>query len=408
MNPIDLAVKTLILSLLGLVAVAAMKRNSAATRHRFLVITLAGICLLPLAASLVPAWQVPFIHVHKVVTQSALTSAELPNGVEVWDRIPAAATITPQPTAPKPFDWQLALSALWAVGAALAFTRIATRLLRLRRMENHLEMSANSDLQRYVTAICRQASRRVLLLEGAPNEPPMTWGFSRPVLLLPEDSANWPPERLQSVVLHELAHIERNDWLTSMFGQAMCAIFWFNPFAWFLARKLQWESEAAADDQVLSLGVSGPEYASHLLELLREMSGSPKAANMALAMARPGSIDSRLRAILEVRSRNSARGSITFALAASVLAIVTVVGSAGPTIVKTIRTLPQLGPEVNTTVQSTALPTAPLHSPAPKTQILGKPREESTGSKQTARHLKPGPVNKTAEVNKTPQPAVSP
>jgi|GEM_PF-3909608 len=346
MNPIDLAIKTLILSLLGLVAVAAMKRNSAATRHRFLVITLLGICLLPVVSSLAPAWQVPFLKVHVAATKSADTQTSVTKEVGSSDwtihqgGFAASGTVSPATVASESFNWRLALTILWGLGAAVLFVRIGLRLLMLRRMENNLEMSDNSELQRLVTAICRQAGRRVLLLEGGVNEPPMTWGFSRPVLLLPEDAANWPAERLQSVVLHELAHIERNDWLTSMFGQVMCALFWFNPCAWFIAGKLRWESEAAADDRVLSLGVSGTTYATHLLEVLRDLSGSPQSADIALAMARPGSIDSRLRAILEVRSRHSARGSITLGLALAVLGIVAIVGSAGPTIVRAIEPNP--------------------------------------------------------------------
>ena len=82
----------------------------------------------------------------------------------------------------------------------------------------------------------------------------MVWGFFRPTILLPADASNWQEERLRAVLLHELAHIQRNDWESQLIAQVMCAVYWFNPLVWFAARRMRVEAERACDDHVLNAG----------------------------------------------------------------------------------------------------------------------------------------------------------
>jgi len=95
------------------------------------------------------------------------------------------------------------------------------------------------------------------------------------------------------------------------------------------------ESESAADDRVLSMGVPRTQYATHLVELLRDLNNFPKATDAAVAMARPGRLDTRVKAILEDhRSRRTTRGGATLGLVTLASLIVVIVGAAGPTIVQ--------------------------------------------------------------------------
>ena len=56
-------------------------------------------------------------------------------------------------------------------------------------------------------------ARNVRLLKHNKLSVPFTCGFVRPLIVLPGVAESWSAERLRVVLLHELAHIRRNDWL---------------------------------------------------------------------------------------------------------------------------------------------------------------------------------------------------
>ena len=127
---------------------------------------------------------------------------------------------------------------------------------------------------------------------------PMVWGFFRPTIMLPADADNWQKERLRAVLLHELAHIQQNDWESQLIAQMMCAVYWFNPLVWFAARRMQVEAERACDDHVLNAGYQSTNYAEHLLEIARNVKTVGSVSRAAVAIARSSRIEERIRMIL--------------------------------------------------------------------------------------------------------------
>ena len=127
---------------------------------------------------------------------------------------------------------------------------------------------------------------------------PMVWGLFRPVILLPADAEEWSPEQQRAVMLHELAHIQRQDWLMQTMAQITCAVYWFNPLLWFAARRMRIEVERACDDHVLNAGYQSTDYAQHLLDIVRNIRKAGTATRSAVAMARSSKIEGRLQTIL--------------------------------------------------------------------------------------------------------------
>ena len=106
---------------------------------------------------------------------------------------------------------------------------------------------------------------------------------------------------LVAVLSHELAHIRRHDWLVQMGAEALRAVLWFNPLAWIVCHRLRRESEQACDDEVLSVGVVGRDYATHLLALARQCRRPLATWAAALSMAHPSTLERRIVAMLNPR-----------------------------------------------------------------------------------------------------------
>jgi beta-lactamase regulating signal transducer with metallopeptidase domain/tetratricopeptide (TPR) repeat protein len=131
---------------------------------------------------------------------------------------------------------------------------------------------------------------------------PMVSGLQQPTLLLPPEASEWPQERLRVVFMHELAHVRRRDGATLLLARAACAVCWFHPLVWTLARAARQECERACDDLVLRSGVRASEYAEHLVGIARTSSGVAFAGG-ALAFARPSSLEWRILSILRLDAR---------------------------------------------------------------------------------------------------------
>jgi beta-lactamase regulating signal transducer with metallopeptidase domain len=74
---------------------------------------------------------------------------------------------------------------------------------------------------------------------------PMTWGFVRPVVVLPRAATSWDNEQLRIVLLHELGHVRARDWAFNLIGRVVCALYWFHPGVWWVARGLREDCELA-------------------------------------------------------------------------------------------------------------------------------------------------------------------
>ncbi len=127
---------------------------------------------------------------------------------------------------------------------------------------------------------------------------PVTVGFFRPRVILPECWREWPRAQLDAVLTHEHAHTRRRDPLVQWLALLNRAVFWFHPLAWWLERRLGALAEEACDLAVLERGHDPRDYARYLLELSRVVQRAGMRVNVT-GMAMPGSyLPQRVRKIV--------------------------------------------------------------------------------------------------------------
>src|SRR5688572_7101221 len=140
----------------------------------------------------------------------------------------------------------------------------------------------------------------VRLLASSDVPVPVTWGVWRPVILIPNAALRWPADRLQAVLRHELAHVRARDAAMRLAARVACALFWFHPGVWWLARRFEADAEEACDDRVLLSGVRASDYAEWLAASARGMNRQLQGA---MALARRGNLRTRLATVTDTKRR---------------------------------------------------------------------------------------------------------
>lgn len=304
-----ISIATLVLwtSLILLLALhwATRLPGAAATRHFVLIGALACVILLPLLSIASP------FHANLSLPVSR------PSSVAFSRNLHEAKLLS------RDFRWLIeVLLVVWFLGSLLlawqtAFAISVVRKAIRRCSEPH--NLASIDL----VALARKAglnrSFELRVRRGRSLRSPLAWGIFHPVILLPRAAIHWSTERLEVVLLHEMAHIRRYDSLSSLVARVACALFWFNPLVWRAARELNAAAEIAADDIVVKAGIRASSYASELAAIVAEMSGhSTHSWKPALAIAVESGIETRICAIVD--PANNRRGPTNSSAACLALA----------------------------------------------------------------------------------------
>lgn len=97
---------------------------------------------------------------------------------------------------------------------------------------------------------------------------PLTVGYLKPIILLPVSALNHlSTQQAEAILLHELSHIRRYDYLINFVISIFYTLLYFNPFVKQFMKHIESERESCCDQMVLQFGYDSVGYASALLTL---------------------------------------------------------------------------------------------------------------------------------------------
>jgi bla regulator protein blaR1 len=157
----------------------------------------------------------------------------------------------------------------WIVGTILFSLRILSGWMYLMKIKNNaivLENDWSKTLQALATKLDLNLS--IALAESTEIETPMVIGYLKPIVLVPVGLfSGLTTEQIETIFLHELAHIRRHDYLINLIQSIVEAVLFFNPFIWILSAMIRREREYCCDDTVISKHGSALAYAHALTQL---------------------------------------------------------------------------------------------------------------------------------------------
>lgn len=162
------------------------------------------------------------------------------------------------------------LAPFWAAGVGVSclwhvFGWLSARRLRRRGVCCAPERWRNALAQ---LGARLQLSRPVLLLESCLVDTPMVLGHFRPLILMPIGLlARLPVGQVEAILLHELAHIRRYDYLANHLQRVVEGLLFYHPVVWWISGVMRAEREKCCDDMVVAMNGDAHEYAIALATL---------------------------------------------------------------------------------------------------------------------------------------------
>ncbi|MDR3701571.1 MAG: M56 family metallopeptidase [Candidatus Sulfopaludibacter sp.] len=186
---------------------------------------------------------------------------------------------------------------VWLAGAMVFWVRLAGGWVVAARMRSMLVRRAPPEWQETLRKLGAQIglSRPVELLVSALVQVPTVVGWLRPVVLVPVGAlGGLPAEHLEALLLHELAHIRRHDYLINILQSVAESLLFYHPAVWWVSGHIRAEREQCCDDVAVAVSGDAVTYARALAQL-----ESYRPAHLSAAIAaNGGSLANRIARLL--------------------------------------------------------------------------------------------------------------
>ncbi len=216
--------------------------------------------------------------------------------------LPSVSTVAEVNASPPPVPWFTRLqqwsrwwAALWLLGVAYHALQLLLGVRHTRQLKAYAQPVSGDWEGRFGRLKQRLGIKRpVRFLRSDQTAVPLTFGWLKPVVLIPASLlTQLSPEQLEMIVLHELAHIRRHDYLWSLSQSVAEVVLFYHPAYWYIARVLEREREFACDQTTVSLTQQPHTYARTLLQVATTV-----APNYGLAVSGKRGLSDRIKRII--------------------------------------------------------------------------------------------------------------
>lgn len=123
----------------------------------------------------------------------------------------------------------------WLSIMVLQFIRLTAGLYGVHQLKRKQILPAGEYWNNRIVELSKQLqiNKRVQLLQSGIARMPAVIGYFKPIILFPAGMlASLPPNEVEAILIHELAHIHRKDFLVNVLQHIIEIVFFFNPAVW--------------------------------------------------------------------------------------------------------------------------------------------------------------------------------
>ena len=148
------------------------------------------------------------------------------------------------------------VSIIWFIGVLLLAMRLAGGILIINGMRRQgvSPLPAAWEQRMKILAFKMGLRRSITYLQSQKVRVPTVIGILRPVVLIPAMIiSGLPADQLETIIVHELAHIRRHDFLINIMQSIMEALFFYHPVVWIISENVRLEREKCCDDYTIKV-----------------------------------------------------------------------------------------------------------------------------------------------------------
>ena len=202
-------------------------------------------------------------------------------------------------SAPRELNWMVLA---WLLGAGAFSLRSLIAWVAAMRLRRSGACAAAEIWQAKLAKLGERirVSQPVMLLESCLTDVPVVVGFLRPAILVPAALfTGFPPDQLELLLIHELGHIRRHDYLVNLLQSIVEDVLFYHPAVWWVSSVIRAERENCCDDIVVAETHNAHRFAAALAALEQNR----WAEHEAVLAANGGHLMNRVRRLLEGRDR---------------------------------------------------------------------------------------------------------
>ncbi|MEQ9440660.1 MAG: carboxypeptidase-like regulatory domain-containing protein [Cyclobacteriaceae bacterium] len=213
------------------------------------------------------------------------------------------------------------LAWVWLAGSLIFIIRLANGLVQNRQLQSDTTSLPADWPQRFGKLIDRLQIRQSVRVESTERtKVPLTIGWMKPVILIPASILmSLPIDQVEAIMVHELAHIKRQDYLWNLIQSAAEVVLFYHPVYWYISSVLERERELACDALTVATTRQPRTYAQALLEIAARASAPIPTQSLAASGKR--GLLSRIQQIMNPDAPRKNISVLPFLLLLSMLSL---------------------------------------------------------------------------------------